>query len=122
MLAEAVRGQLSRYTYRPPSTRRMGFPVRVIAMSDRERLLATLRAALVADRAAEREGTILAIGSLVDLDVGPPNGALRFVELLVMSDGVELGRSGLQSRDTTHAHVRTCFQIGLERALVVKPH
>lgn len=57
-------------------------------MSDRERLPATLWAALAADRAAETEGTILAIGSLVDLDVGPLNGALRFLDELVMSNGV----------------------------------
>lgn len=51
-------------------------------MSDRERLAPTLWAALAADRAAASEGTILVIGSLVDLDAGPSNGALRFIELL----------------------------------------
>lgn len=51
----------------------MGFPVRVMEMSDKKRLPDTLWAALVADRAAESEGTIFTVEILANSDAGPLN-------------------------------------------------
>lgn len=58
-------------TYRPPSTRRIGLPVRVIAMSDSIRFPETFGAVLAARRAAEREATILLIWGRAIPDGGP---------------------------------------------------
>lgn len=52
--------------YRPPSTRMIGLPVRVMEISDRNRLPATLKAALRAARAARRGEAIVAICRLRD--------------------------------------------------------
>jgi hypothetical protein len=52
--------------YRPPSTRMIGLPVRVMEISDRNRLPATLKAALRDARAARRGEAIVAICRLRD--------------------------------------------------------
>lgn len=87
--------QLRRSTYRPPSTRRMGLPVRVMEMSDKKRLPATLGTVLVADRTAEREDTILAIGSVAATVACPPNCTPRFGRGSVVGRIVTAGKDWL---------------------------
>src|SRR5688572_5404853 len=64
-------------SYLPPSVRRMGLPVRVMVMSERNRLPAKLWAALPADRAATRGETILAVVSVSKNGVQASNWYLR---------------------------------------------
>lgn len=53
--------QLTLRIYLPPSVRRIGLPVLVMAMSDRKRFPATLGTMIRAERAEISDDTILAV-------------------------------------------------------------